>query len=388
MSLPLRTAVVRFFCGVVCALSLAGAAAAQSTDVGQPTPVFSGEISGRIAPRDLGDARLTRHFYGFAAAEGDLVVTVESTDFNGDVDVFTAGTLRPLLKITLYAVGSTPSRVAQSVYIRRDESLVLRVEGRTVVDADAQYRIRLTGSFRPAAGAPPPGPDSQPLEASETASTTSKGRRATSTGARIPRPAEETPARPEAAAPESAATTEAAREPASSAREPASRPTGRRSTSRSSTRAGSRRARPPARDNSENASRETPKPADAAGAEASKTPEERGAAEAPAASEAPAPRASRARTPRRGSTRRSGGRGENPRTDGEAAAAETSSAGSAAAEPSTRLVIMLKDGELFTRDMKSVRRVTVERGQIVVVETDGKVTRHPLALVQRMAIEP
>lgn len=49
---------------------------------------------------------------------------------------------------------------------------------------------------------------------------------------------------------------------------------------------------------------------------------------------------------------------------------------------------MLKDGELFARDMKSVRRVTVERGQIVVVETDGKVTRHPLAGVQRMAIEP
>ena len=49
---------------------------------------------------------------------------------------------------------------------------------------------------------------------------------------------------------------------------------------------------------------------------------------------------------------------------------------------------MLKDGELFARDMKAVRRVTVERGQIVVVETDGKVTRHPLASVQRMAIEP
>jgi hypothetical protein len=49
---------------------------------------------------------------------------------------------------------------------------------------------------------------------------------------------------------------------------------------------------------------------------------------------------------------------------------------------------MLKDGELFARDMKAVRRVTVERGQIVVVETDGKVTRHPLANVQRMAIEP
>ena len=377
MSLALRTVAVRFFCGVVCALSLVSAAAAQSTDVGQPTPVFSGDISGRIAARDLGDARLTRHFYSFAATEGDLVVTVESTDFNGDVDLFTAGTLRPLLKITLYAIGSTPARGSKSVYIRRDESLVLRVEGRTVIDTDAQYRIRLTGSFKPAAGAPPQVADSPPQESVETASTAAKGRRTTSTGARIPQPVVETPTPPETTAPEPAAT--------EAAKEPTRRPTGRRSTSR----AGSRRARLPARETTEAASPETPKPTEGAAVEASKTPEERGATEAPAASEAPAPRASRTRTPRRGSTRRSGGRGAEARADREAPdAAAAPPAAEPPAEPSTRLVIMLKDGELFARDMRAVRRVTVERGHIVVVESDGKVTRHPLANVQRMAIEP
>ena len=43
---------------------------------------------------------------------------------------------------------------------------------------------------------------------------------------------------------------------------------------------------------------------------------------------------------------------------------------------------------MFARDMRAVRRVTVERGQVVVVETDGRVTRHPLSNVQRMTIEP
>lgn len=379
MSLGLRTDASRILRGVVCALLFACGTAAQSTDVGQPTPLYSGDISGRIAPRDLGDARLTRHFYAFAATEGDLAVTVESTDLNGDVDVFTAGTLRPLLKITLYAVGSTPTRVTKSVYIRRDEALVLRVEGRTVIDTDAQYRIRLTGAFRPAAGAPPLSADTQPQETVESAAASVKGRRTTSTGARIPQPVEETPVQPEATAPDTA--------PAEAAREPARRPTGRRSTSRSASRAGSRRTRTPPREAAEDTSTEAPKPAD--DADAGKTPEERGAAETPAASEATTPRASRTRQPRRGSTRRGGGRAAETRTNREAAEPAAATPGTeSAAEPGNRLVIVLKDGELFARDMRAVRRVTVERGQIVVVETDGKVTRHPLANVQRMAIEP
>jgi phage terminase small subunit len=40
------------------------------------------------------------------------------------------------------------------------------------------------------------------------------------------------------------------------------------------------------------------------------------------------------------------------------------------------------------RFMNTVRRVTVENGQIVVIMKDGKVTRHPMANVTRMAIEP
>jgi hypothetical protein len=40
------------------------------------------------------------------------------------------------------------------------------------------------------------------------------------------------------------------------------------------------------------------------------------------------------------------------------------------------------------RYMTTVRRVTVEKGLIVVITKEGKIERQPLANVQRMAIEP
>src|ERR1051325_10389939 len=80
----------------------------QSLDPNTPAPVRSNNVSGRIAARDLGDPRLTDHYYAFTGTPGDLLITVQSSNLNGDIDVFTAGTLRPLLKLTLYAEISTP----------------------------------------------------------------------------------------------------------------------------------------------------------------------------------------------------------------------------------------------------------------------------------------
>ena len=143
------------------------AASAQSGDASYPTPVFTNEVSGRIAPRDVGDPRRTRHFYTFRGTEGDLSVTFESSDLIGDVDVFTATTLRPLLKITLLGEAS---RVTKSFYIRSEEALVLRVEARSVGDKEGSYRITFGGSFAPAppelANAPEPPTPSNAAEAS------------------------------------------------------------------------------------------------------------------------------------------------------------------------------------------------------------------------------
>ena len=46
-------------------LSIATSAFAQSINPAAPTPVRANSVEGRIAARDLGDARLTDHYYRF-----------------------------------------------------------------------------------------------------------------------------------------------------------------------------------------------------------------------------------------------------------------------------------------------------------------------------------
>src|SRR2546423_8768575 len=114
---------------------------AQSSDLNNPTPVVSDEIEGRIAPRDLGDPRLTTYFYTFSGTQGDIIITVESNNLEGAVDLFLVQSLRPLTQITLFATGSATG-VSKSVFLRTAETLVLRVHARTPNDTDGTYRIR------------------------------------------------------------------------------------------------------------------------------------------------------------------------------------------------------------------------------------------------------
>src|SRR5215467_7585260 len=81
---------------LVLLLSLAGFVCAQSTDPNAPSPVRNNTVTARIAARDLGDARLTDHYYAFTGTPGDLLITIQSDNLNGDIDIFTATTLRPL----------------------------------------------------------------------------------------------------------------------------------------------------------------------------------------------------------------------------------------------------------------------------------------------------
>src|SRR6188474_704979 len=82
---------------VLSASWLDGSACAQSTDIASPTAVRTNEVLGTIAARDIGDPRLTDHFYAFSGRPGDLLITIDSRNINGDVDVFTTSGLRPLL---------------------------------------------------------------------------------------------------------------------------------------------------------------------------------------------------------------------------------------------------------------------------------------------------
>ncbi|HVF23152.1 MAG TPA: hypothetical protein VM941_08760 [Pyrinomonadaceae bacterium] len=160
---------------------------AQSLDASTPTPVRSNTVMGSIAARDLGDARLTNHYYAFTGTPGDLLITVQSQNLNGDIDVFTAGTLRPLLKLTLYADIPTPT--TKSIYLRKREDLVLRIEARSPNDEEGKYRLVFGGSFEPITGGPEIAENETPeVPRTEPTVTDPRVKRVTSAGARIPEP--------------------------------------------------------------------------------------------------------------------------------------------------------------------------------------------------------
>lgn len=391
ISLKLKSGRRRLICAATLALMLTAASVfAQSIEPNAPTPVISNEIAGRILPLDIGDARQTRFFYTFNGLQGDLELTVESNNLDGDIDIFLAGNLRPLAKITLYA-GASSTKVGKSVYLRRDEPLILRVQARTPNDAEGTYRITFGGAFRPSdrLASSDDVSSSETLAASPTPtparSADKKVRRVTSAGARIEEPVAEVAVKEEAEKVEE--TPESP--PVAPKKTPAKpRPARSRAGARGNTRAPTARRTSPGTDtgSGDTEKGETPKP------EESKT--ETGAAEAgseTAAEEKPAKakperarpvRVPRARTNRNTTTAR--------RTDAPPAEVVPTDPAETPAPPapSPRLVLILRDGETLVRDMSSVRRVTVEKGMIVIVSKNGNIEKQPMTAVLRMSIEP
>ena len=121
---------------------------AQSIRQDFPTPITSNEISGKVPARDIGDARLTSYYFGFNGVQGDIFVNVQTKNFNGDIEIFTADNLKSLTKITIYA-DISDSETGRVIYLRKPEKLILRIQGRTPNDDDATYRIKFAGSFAP-----------------------------------------------------------------------------------------------------------------------------------------------------------------------------------------------------------------------------------------------
>ena len=320
---------------------------AQSSEATAPTPISANDLSGSIAARDIGDSRFTHHYYAFSGNPGDVLITVQSKNLNGDVDVFTAGTLRPLLKFTLYAESSSPT--TKGIFLRRHEDLILRVEARSPNDDEGTYQIRFGGSFEPVA-APLVAAAEKP-EATIELSTGSakKGRRVTSAGARINEPAPP----PEAVAvatpaptPSPEATPAESTEPARVRSTPSRRGRGR---------AAARRTPAP---QPEVTTRDTEtKPVEV------KKPEEVATGE-------PEPARPTRRTGRRG--------------------ARQPAPTPVAPEPPSgpRLVLEMVDGTRSERFMSTIRRVTIENNQIVVTGKDGKIDRTRMSEVLRMTIEP
>lgn len=311
---------------------------AQSTNPELPTPVLSNEINGTVTALDLGDSRLTRHYYAFEALPGDLNVTVNSRNLNGDVDVFTAVTFRPLTKITLYA-GTIPPEVEKSLYFRTRQILILRVEARTPNDDVGTYRITLGGSFQPFSGGIPvadsateAAPDKQDDDA----------RRLSSVGATIPRP-------PREVAVEDPKPAETEVEKPAEEKPVTPKPSARRTT-RTPPRRSPRERTPPRTARRSPPKTETPKTETAqpkTDAANPTTEEERKTEEKPAT--------------------------EKPPQD---------------TPPGARLIIEQTDGTRIDRPMSTVRRVIVEANVIVIILKTGRTERIPMASVARMAIEP
>jgi hypothetical protein len=316
----------KFGCFTVFLLLSAAVSFAQSTDVGSPTPVRQNSVTGKIVARDLGDSRLTDHYFAFTGTPGDLLITIQSSNLNGDLDVFTAVTLRPLLKLTLYAESTSP--VTKGIYLRKREDLILRVEARSPNDDPGTYRLYFGGAFEPLPG----GPDIAEAEAEPTPAVTAQtGRRVSSVGARIAEP--DPPVKEVAAAPTPEPTPEATPEAKAV---------------------------------------EVPKPVEA---------EKSAEVEAP-----PRPSARNTRG-RRPTSRRPPPTRETPPAAAEEPKPVTP-APEPEVELGPRLIIETNDGTLINRSMSTVKRVNIENGQVVVTGKDGKISRVLLINVVRMTIAP
>ncbi len=357
-------------------ISVTGVCRAQSSDASFPTPVFTNEISGTIVPRDIGDARRTRHFYTFKGGEGDVTVTVESADLNGDVDVFTASNLRPLLKFTLF--GGAASKASKSVYLRKEELLILRVEARADGDTNGTYRISFSGAYAPAPAELARNSDTNAT--STTAQPNADARRVTATGARLVRPPVEVPSLDNAAV-DAAKKDETATETAR-----ANEPVKKRETATPRTRASNNRRAGTSKSKSRSVK---PTPT------GNTTSDETVAKETPAATDSNSTVDSSAvKTPAPSTTRNtkaaraSRGARQPVKTTTSTTASSDSTATPAQATAGQRLVLITLSGEIIEREMILVRRVTIENNQVVVLLKDGKVIRQPLANVLRMSIEP
>lgn len=123
-----------------------------STALEYPTPLTSATVLGQIAARSVGDSRMTSHYYLFESGVGDINVNIEATNLNGDIDIYTAGTMRPLLKASVYSTDYATA-IQRDFYLRLPSRLILRVQGRTPSDDPASYKLTFTGAFKPISAA-------------------------------------------------------------------------------------------------------------------------------------------------------------------------------------------------------------------------------------------
>ncbi len=325
---------------------------AQSTNESFPTPLLQNEISGKIPARDIGDSRLTRHFYTFFADNGDVNLTLETENFDGDVDLFEAVTLRPLIKITI-AAETESNKTSRIVYFRKHEQVVLRIEGRSLTNDAAAYHIAFSGSFAAAADLPAQ-PDNEPKVTEK--SNPNAVARVNSAGAII-----EVLEPPKPAAKPAAVKSDTEKSPTTAARRSRvpSKPVVRVKPLNKNKEPATEN---PSAGTNENTAVKKPAP---------RTPKPK----------APAPAARPANSGRVAAARRTAPKRSVTKKPDQAAPPQPDPLAN------VQLVILLKNGQRVERVMSEVFNVSVDKGQVTVITKSGKIERYNLLDVQKMTIE-
>lgn len=328
------------FFGVLYFAFAVTAISAQSASIEFPTPITAAEISGRIAARDIGDSRLTTHYYTFNGTQGDIFISIETANLNGDIDIYYAENLRPLTKISVYS-DSTASITQREIYLRKPEKLILRVEGRSTGDDAATYSIKFRGSFQAAVA----GSQEQP-ETPEIKGNTDSDVRVNSVGTIIeikPKPA-----------PAPKQTVAAIDRRSRTVRTPKPISTGK-NDSRSA-------------EDSEAESNKAVVTSDLPDETAATTTRVRKGA--PPKTIARRPKTTAARKP------------APPKS-----AAITKNEELTKALENVRLIVSFKDGTQLERPMNEILRVNVDRGILTVIEKGGRIGRYSIIDIAKMAIE-
>lgn len=344
------------FCGLILVF-FAVSAAAQSSDQSFPTAITSNEVAGRIAARDVGDARLTTYFYVFNGTQGDVFINVKTANLDGDIDVFAVENLRPLTKITVFSDASA-AETGRVIYLRKPEKLILRVQGRSPNDGAATFNLKFAGSFAPAeSGADEAG---APEVKSENKSDVIVNSVGTIIGVK-PKP---TPAPKETVA-ENAPPKGRPKKPAKKTENKElgnpTAETGKETVAENNAPG----EKPPTSENS-------PEPIVAA----AEKPVEETAAVAPAGRMArkPAPARRKSKT-------------AAPKSVDKKAVNEAKKTVEPNPLESVRLLILFKDGTKIERPMSEVLRVGVDKGVLTLITKDGKIARYLILDVAKMTIE-
>lgn len=349
--------------------------AAQSSSQEFPTAVLSNEIVGSIKARDVGDSRLTAHFYTFNSETGDLFINIVTRNFTGDIDLFAFQGLRPLTKIVVYA-DSTEQETGRAIYLRKPEKVILRIQGRTPNDDDASYKLKFAGSFVAARAEDTPSAPDVPRVVADTRGNV----RVNSVGTILPPPPKQVDTEPERTI-EKAASTETpvanvGKAGVSQSIEPLTKPN-------DSERKVELVVTDPVKEKMETADSTAARASNPRRRPARRTPAERRAESPPVRSEenSPAPKepppaeagkapaAVAKRTPRRQPVKKA----DPPAPDPLA---------------SVSLVIQFKNGNVLEKKMSEVFRFSVDKGVLTVILKDGKIAKYPVVDISKLTIEP